>query len=86
MPSLFLLFVLLVTHGTLLIQDVTQTLHHLNYILLTARNHIKNDPWAGIPELTNKDGQLCSDSCDTQAWSASTLLDFFETAHKLGST
>jgi len=66
-------------------EDVTQTLHYLNRILLPARRHIKNDPWAGLPELTNKDGQYCSDSCNTQAWSASTLLDFLETAHKLGS-
>jgi glycogen debranching enzyme len=67
-------------------EDVTQTLHHLHRILLPARRYIKNDPWAGLPELTNKDGQYCSDSCNTQAWSASTLLDFLETAHKLGST
>ena len=80
--SLCLLCVLFYAH---LIQDVTQTLHHLNYILLPARNHMKHDPWAGVPELTNKDGQLCPDSCNTQAWSASTLLDFFETAHKLAS-
>jgi len=66
--------------------DPTQTLHHLHRILLTPRHHIQNDPWAGIPELTNKDGQYCSDSCNTQAWSASTLLDFLETVHKMGSS
>ncbi|KAJ7245146.1 glycoside hydrolase family 13 protein [Mycena haematopus] len=51
-------------------------LHHLLQILLPARQHIQNDPWAGIPELTNQNGAYCSDSCNTQAWSASTLLDF----------
>ncbi|KAJ6518635.1 glycoside hydrolase family 13 protein [Mycena sanguinolenta] len=52
------------------------TLHHLHRILLPARQHIQNDPWAGIPELTNENGAYCGDSCNTQAWSASTLLDF----------
>jgi len=59
------------------------TLHHLHRILLPARQHIKNDPWAGIPELTNKDGEMCPDSCNTQAWSASTLLDFLEVVHRM---
>ncbi|KAI3619877.1 glycogen debranching enzyme [Moniliophthora roreri] len=62
--------------------DPKNTLHRLHQILLAPRNHIKNDPWAGIPELTNEGGQYCHDSCNTQAWSSSTLLDFLETAHK----
>ncbi|KZP16628.1 glycoside hydrolase family 133 protein [Athelia psychrophila] len=66
-------------------EDISETLHHLNRALLPARRHIKSDPWAGIPELTNKDGQYCFDSCTTQAWSTSTLLDFLQTAHKLSS-
>lgn len=53
--------------------------------LLTALNerikgHIKwihESPWAGITELTNKDGQLCNDSSPTQAWSTSCLLDLY---------
>ncbi|KAJ7583415.1 glycoside hydrolase family 13 protein [Mycena floridula] len=68
---------------TLIGTDVNQTLHHLHHILLAPRNHIRNDKWAGIPELTNENGQYCSDSCNTQAWSASTLLDFLETVHKM---
>jgi glycogen debranching enzyme len=59
------------------------TLHHLFGALLPARGHIQRDPWAGIPELTNKDGAYCADSCNTQAWSASTLLDFLEEVSKL---
>ena len=39
------------------------------------RDHISTDIWAGLPELTNKDGETCWDSCFTQAWSASGLLD-----------
>ncbi|RDB20804.1 Glycogen debranching enzyme [Hypsizygus marmoreus] len=62
--------------------ETEDTLHHLHQILLPPRHHIQNDPWAGIPELTNADGQFCADSCNTQAWSASTLLDFLEIVHK----
>jgi glycogen debranching enzyme len=66
-------------------KDAIQTLHHLNRILLATRRHIQADPWAGLPELTNKEGQICSHSCHTQAWSAGTILDFLETAHKFSS-
>ncbi|KAG1849422.1 glycoside hydrolase family 13 protein [Suillus subalutaceus] len=66
-------------------EDTTQTLHYLHKILLTPKHHIQTDPWAGIPELTNKDGQYCADSCNTQAWSASTLLDFLEEVHRMES-
>lgn len=59
------------------------TLHHLHRILLKPREYIQKDPWAGLPELTNKDGEHCRDSCNTQAWSASTLLDFLEDVHKM---
>lgn len=38
---------------------------------------IKSSPWAGITELTNKDGALCNDSSPTQAWSTSCLLDIY---------
>ncbi|KAK7030744.1 glycoside hydrolase family 13 protein [Favolaschia claudopus] len=63
--------------------DISDTLHHLHHLLLPARNHIKNDPWAGIPELTNENGAYCGDSCTTQAWSSSTLLDFLQVVHSL---
>lgn len=58
------------------------TLYHLHQILLAPRHHIENDRWAGLPELTNANGGFCSDSCNTQAWSASTLLDFLDTVHR----
>lgn len=41
------------------------------------RDEISNSPWAGLPELTNKDGEYCQDSSPTQAWSAATILDLF---------
>ncbi|KZV99969.1 glycoside hydrolase family 13 protein [Exidia glandulosa HHB12029] len=59
-------------------EDPTETLHYLHTTLLRPRAHIQNDPWAGIPELTNANGSFCKDSCPTQAWSMSTLLDFLQ--------
>lgn len=44
-------------------------------ILQKHRKEIQQNDWRGLPELTNKDGAPCWDSCFTQAWSSSTLLD-----------
>ena len=68
---------------TVVSQDLSVTLHHIHGILRAPRAYIRNDPWAGLPELTNKDGGICRDSCATQAWSASTLLDVLEEIHDL---
>ncbi|KAF2015749.1 glycoside hydrolase family 133 protein [Aaosphaeria arxii CBS 175.79] len=43
---------------------------------------IQESPWAGLTELTQKDGELCGDSCPTQAWSASCLIDLFQDARE----
>ena len=63
-------------------QNPTDTLHHIYNILRAPRTYISNDAWAGLPELTNKDGAFCYDSCATQAWSASTILDVLEEIHE----
>jgi len=58
------------------------TIHQVHSILAEHRQHIQSDPWAGLPELTNKDGAFCRDSCESQAWSTSTILDvLFEIYH-----
>lgn len=44
---------------------------------------IRSSPWAGLAELTQKNGEFCSDSCPTQAWSASCLIDLFYDAGRL---
>lgn len=64
-------------------QDLSITLHHIYGVLRAPRAHIRTDPWAGLPELTNKDGAVCHDSCATQAWSASTILDVLEEINEL---
>lgn len=38
---------------------------------------IRESPWAGLTELTQKDGEICHDSSPTQAWSTSCLLDLY---------
>ncbi|KAH7072927.1 glucanotransferase domain of glycogen debranching enzyme-domain-containing protein [Paraphoma chrysanthemicola] len=39
---------------------------------------IRESPWAGLTELTQKNGDFCGDSCPTQAWSASCIIDLFQ--------
>ena len=41
------------------------------------REWIMDSPWAGLPELTNKDAEVCNDSSATQAWSSGCILDLF---------
>ncbi|KAJ5104159.1 Glycogen debranching enzyme [Penicillium argentinense] len=44
---------------------------------------LRDSPWKGLTELTNKNGEHCGDSSPTQAWSAGCLLDVFYDAAKL---
>ncbi|KAE8221765.1 hypothetical protein CF319_g4920 [Tilletia indica] len=70
-------------------ENLLETFHYISNQLLEHRKHIKESPWAGLPELTNADGGYCEDSCRTQAWSASTILDVLEEIHQIqkkGST
>ncbi|KAJ4380249.1 bifunctional 4-alpha-glucanotransferase/amylo-alpha-1,6-glucosidase [Didymella sp. IMI 355093] len=43
---------------------------------------IQESPWAGLTELTQKNGEFCGDSCPTQAWSASCIIDLFQDARE----
>lgn len=65
--------------------DPTSTFHHIYEHLSRHRAHISSDPWAGLPELTNENGAYCHDSCRTQAWSGSTLLDALDDMAKLAA-
>ena len=50
--------------------------------LIPFEKYILNDPWSGLPELTNKDGKLCPGSCNTQAWSISTIIEAVDELEK----
>jgi len=52
--------------------------------LLPHKEHIMKDCWQGLPELTNSHGAHCPDSCPTQAWSISTLVDALRDLHYYG--
>lgn len=68
----FLHFDILVGMG---LKNPKGTIHEIHSILAAHRHHIQSDPWAGLPELTNLNGAFCRDSCQSQAWSTSTILD-----------
>ncbi|KAM9906494.1 hypothetical protein OXX69_006779 [Metschnikowia pulcherrima] len=55
----------------------TNVLQAINLRLRGHRRWIRESDWAGLTELTNKDGELCNDSSPTQAWSTSCLLDLY---------
>ncbi|KAJ5093098.1 Glycogen debranching enzyme [Penicillium angulare] len=44
---------------------------------------LRESPWKGLTELSNKNGEHCADSSPTQAWSAGCLLDLYYDAAKL---
>jgi len=58
----------------------TETLQQIAKRLAGPKQMIHDSPWAGLQELTNEGGAFCSDSCPSQAWSASTLIDVYEEA------
>ncbi|KAL8822075.1 MAG: hypothetical protein Q9191_007183 [Dirinaria sp. TL-2023a] len=47
---------------------------------------IQESPWAGLTELTNKNGEYCRDSSPTQAWSAACILDLLYDAQQVSTT
>jgi glycogen debranching enzyme len=47
------------------------------------RKHMETCAEGGLPELTNSNGQFCADSCVSQAWSSSTILDALYDVHQM---
>jgi glycogen debranching enzyme len=58
----------------------TESYQQVTKRLSGCMEQLNTSPWAGLTELTNKDGAFCGDSCPTQAWSAGCLIDLYEEA------
>ncbi|KAF9209730.1 hypothetical protein BGZ49_001800 [Haplosporangium sp. Z 27] len=54
---------------------VKETVYELHRLMLPHKAQLETSPWAGLAELTNLNGAICVDACQSQAWSSSTLLD-----------
>ncbi|KAF2280702.1 glycogen debranching enzyme [Westerdykella ornata] len=63
-------------------EERVESYQHVTRRLAGCMKAIKESPWAGLTELTQKDGAFCADSCPTQAWSASCIIDLFQDARE----
>jgi glycogen debranching enzyme len=48
--------------------------HQISMYLQPHQRLLRQSAWQGLPELTNVDGEPCSFSCPSQAWSSASLL------------
>ncbi|XP_012265578.2 glycogen debranching enzyme isoform X2 [Athalia rosae] len=63
--------------------ELRRTIESTETILSRHLVEASTNHWRGLPELTNKDGAYCRDSCRTQAWSASAILEVLYELEKL---
>ncbi|KAI9697691.1 MAG: hypothetical protein M1836_004641 [Candelina mexicana] len=61
----------------------TESFQQITRRLAGCKKEIAKNPWSGLPELTQKNGQFCPDSNPTQAWSSGCLIDLFMDAQEL---
>ncbi|RMJ11680.1 hypothetical protein BHE90_012971 [Fusarium euwallaceae] len=55
----------------------TEAFQQVTRRLSGCKKMIRESPWAGLQELTQKNGEYCPDSSPTQAWSAGCLIDLY---------
>ncbi|KAF5573384.1 glycogen debranching enzyme [Fusarium pseudocircinatum] len=55
----------------------TEAFQQVTRRLSGCKKMIQESPWAGLQELTQKNGEYCADSSPTQAWSAGCLIDLY---------
>uniref|UniRef100_UPI00398F3654 glycogen debranching enzyme-like n=1 Tax=Pristiophorus japonicus TaxID=55135 RepID=UPI00398F3654 len=51
------------------------TIYLVKNVLSHHYDYLEKSSWKGLPELTNENGGYCPFSCETQAWSLSTILE-----------
>ncbi|KAF3916690.1 4-alpha-glucanotransferase [Dactylellina cionopaga] len=67
------------------VAEKIETFQQIHRRIQKCKEMINETPWAGLTELTQKNGEFCSDSCPTQAWSASCMIDLFQDAAEVVS-
>ncbi|KAL4884419.1 hypothetical protein BJY04DRAFT_182448 [Aspergillus karnatakaensis] len=60
----------------------TEAFQQVTRRLESCKQALRESPWKGLTELTNKSGSHCQDSSPTQAWSAGCLLDLYYDASR----
>lgn len=55
----------------------TEAFQQVTRRLTGCKKMIEESVWAGLQELTQKNGEYCGDSSPTQAWSAGCLIDLY---------
>ncbi|KAI5463687.1 glucanotransferase domain of glycogen debranching enzyme-domain-containing protein [Mariannaea sp. PMI_226] len=55
----------------------TEAFQQVTRRLVGCKKMIEESVWAGLAELTQKNGEFCPDSSPTQAWSAGCLIDLY---------
>ncbi|KAJ5213991.1 hypothetical protein N7449_001160 [Penicillium cf. viridicatum] len=63
-------------------EERTECFQQVTRRLDGCKKALRESPWKGLPELTNKAGEYCNDSSPTQTWSAGCLLDLYYDASK----
>ncbi|KAL2815636.1 glucanotransferase domain of glycogen debranching enzyme-domain-containing protein [Aspergillus cavernicola] len=66
-------------------EDRTEAFQQVTRRLNGCKQALRESPWKGLTELTNKTGNHCADSSPTQAWSAGCLLDLYYDASRYNS-
>ncbi|KAL4929216.1 putative glycogen debranching enzyme Gdb1 [Aspergillus undulatus] len=60
----------------------TEAFQQVTRRLEGCKQALRESPWKGLMELTNRNGNHCADSSPTQAWSAGCLLDLYYDASR----
>ncbi|KFY25104.1 hypothetical protein V493_04846 [Pseudogymnoascus sp. VKM F-4281 (FW-2241)] len=61
-------------------EEKTEAFQQVTRRLADSKKAIVESEWAGLTELTNKNGSFCADSSPTQAWSAGCFIDLYHDA------